>query len=66
LRAWRNETADSRGVEPDIVMTNHTLWAVAHRNPRRRADLAKNGLLAPWQVEDFATDILTVLARQRT
>ncbi len=65
LRAWRNRTADSRGVEPDIVMTNQTLWNVAHRNPRQRADLTNNGLLAPWQVEDFGTDILTVLASKR-
>jgi ribonuclease D len=65
LRAWRNKTSDARGVEPDIVMTNHTLWAIAHRNPRRRGDLSGNGLLAPWQVEDFGTDILKVLANQR-
>jgi ribonuclease D len=65
LRAWRNKTADSRGVEPDIVMTNHTLWAVAHRNPCQPKDLSQNGLLAPWQVEDFGTDILAILANQR-
>jgi ribonuclease D len=61
LRTWRNKAADSRGVEPDIVMTNQTLWSVAHRNPRRPADLVQNGILAPWQVEDFGTDILAVL-----
>ena len=33
LRSWRNATAEARGVEPDIVLTNQILWAVAQRNP---------------------------------
>jgi ribonuclease D len=61
LRAWRNTTAETRGVEPDIVFTNQTLWAVAHRNPRKRADLTDDGLLAPWQVDEYGNDLLAVL-----
>lgn len=61
LRAWRNAAAETRGVEPDIVLTNQTLWGVAHRNPRRRADLTGEDLLARWQVDEFGDDLLAVV-----
>jgi ribonuclease D len=61
LRTWRNSTAEARGVEPDIVFTNHALWSVACSNPRSRADLARNGALAPWQIEEFGDDLLKVV-----
>jgi superfamily II DNA helicase RecQ len=65
LRAWRNEAAEERGVEPDIVLTNQTLWGVAYRNPRRRTDLSHGDLLARWQVDEFGTDLLEVVRRLR-
>jgi len=65
LRTWRNAAAETKGVEPDIILTNQTLWAVAHRNPRSRADLRREGLLAPWQVEEFGQDLLNVVQRVR-
>ena len=65
LRAWRNAAAEKRGVEPDIVLTNSTLWAVACRNPRRRDDLSGDDLLAPWQIHDFGDDLLAVIRRTR-
>jgi ribonuclease D len=65
LRAWRNTTAEVRGVEPDIILTNQTLWAVAHRNPRRLKDLTRDELLAPWQVDEFGGDLLAVVQRTR-
>jgi ribonuclease D len=65
LRAWRNAAAETRKVEPDIVLANHTLWDVAHRNPQRVTDLADDDVLAPWQVEEFGDDLLKVLGRQR-
>jgi ribonuclease D len=63
LRAWRNATAEARGVEPDIVLTNHLLWAVAQRNPRRRQDLIGDGLLARWQADEFGEDLLAIVRR---
>jgi ribonuclease D len=65
LRAWRNDAAEARGVEPDIVLTNQILWAVAHRNPRDLADLTNDRLLAPWQADEFGDDLLAVLRRGR-
>ena len=65
LRSWRNASAKARGVEPDIVLTNQTLWGVACRNPRRRADLTHDDLLARWQVDEFGDDLLAVVKRVR-
>jgi len=63
LRAWRNTAAQARGVEPDIVLTNQTLWAVAYRRPRSRAELSGDGLMAPWQVDEFGEEVLAVLKK---
>lgn len=61
LRAWRNEAAKAKGVEPDVILTNRTLWAVACRNPRCHGDLKDVGLLARWQVDEFGADLLGVV-----
>ena len=61
LRAWRNSTAEIRGVEPDIILTNQTLWAVAYAEPSCRADLTRNGVLARWQADEFGGDLLAVV-----
>jgi ribonuclease D len=61
LRAWRNTAAGSRGVEPDMVLTNQVLWDVASHNPRCRADLGHIEALARWQAEEFGEDLLRVI-----
>ena len=65
LRTWRNAVAEARGVEPDIVLTNQILWAVAHRNPRTRADLAQDGLLARWQMDEFGDSLLAIVRGEK-
>jgi len=65
LRTWRNATARNRGVEPDIVLTNQALWSVATNNPSTLAGLTGDGLLAPWQVEEFGSDLLAVAKSSR-
>lgn len=61
LRAWRNATAERRGVEPDIVLNNHTLWALAQRNPTALSHLTEDDLLAPWEIKEFGKAVLAVL-----
>jgi ribonuclease D len=65
LRTWRNTKAEARGVDPDIVLTNQILWGVAHRNPRRLADLGQGDLLAGWQVDEFGEELLSILKQVR-
>lgn len=61
LRTWRNARAEEKGVEPDIILNNQLLWSVAHRNPRQPADLAREGLLAAWQIDEFGDELLAVV-----
>jgi ribonuclease D len=61
LRAWRNDKASARGVEPDIVLTNQSLWAVAMSDPKTLEDLARDDVLAPWQVDEFGRELLAVV-----
>lgn len=63
LRAWRNIAAESRGVEPDMVLTNQVLWDLASHNPRCRADLGRIGSLARWQAQEFGDELLKVVQR---
>jgi ribonuclease D len=65
LRNWRNTKAKARGVEPDIVLTNQVLWAIAYLNPRSRVELGNENSLARWQVEEFGDDLLAVLREKR-
>ena len=65
LRAWRNVAAEERGVEPDIVLTNNTLWAVACQNATSRAELLADDILARWQVNEFGNDLLEVMRKTR-
>ncbi len=65
LRHWRNAKAEERGVEPDIVLNNQTLWAIALVNPRNRHELSGEGLLAGWQVDEYGDDHLEVVAKAR-
>ena len=61
LRAWRNSRAEEKGVEPDIILNNQLLWAVAYGNPRQPAELARDGLLAAWQIDEFGDELLAVV-----
>jgi ribonuclease D len=43
-----------------MVLTNQSLWAIAQRNPRKLGDLTQDGLLAPWQANEFGVELLAV------
>ena len=62
LRAWRTETARRRGVDPDVVLTNRLLMAIARANPADRAELAATNLLGPWRLHTYGDDILRACA----
>jgi ribonuclease D len=64
LRIWRNAAAEERGVEPDLVLTNQALWEIAYAKPGNRDELAHDGLLARWQVDEFGKDLLRVIGNK--
>ncbi len=64
LRAWRKRTAEARNVEPDVILPNSTLMALAKRAPRTAQSLAKIKALDAWQRHTYGEDLLRVLNHQ--
>jgi len=61
LRAWRKQVAAERGVEPDVIVGNAVLWALAERVPptvEAMADVEGFGL---WKQQTYGETILTIL-----
>jgi ribonuclease D len=61
LRLWRNTTAHARGVEPDVILSNAILMRLAKANPDNSADLARKKILASWEFETYAQDLIEQL-----
>lgn len=62
LRNWRKETAQQRGVDPDIVLTNDQLMVIARYAPTSLDSLAATKIFGPWKLEAYGPAILRVLA----
>jgi ribonuclease D len=65
LRAWRKRLAEQRGVDPDVVVSNAVLWAVAERNPVNLGDLRHIDGLGPWKRKAYGADMLRLLDEHR-
>lgn len=61
LRNWRTERARARGVDPDVVLTNDVLMALARQAPDSREALAATEMLAPSKLQEYGESILQVL-----
>ena len=61
LRQWRNDLAAQRGVEPDVIISNHTLMDIARYNPQTLQNLNQLGVLGDWQRETYGHTLLNVL-----
>lgn len=61
LRAWRKNLAEARSVEPDVILPNSTLMAIAKHAPRTVAALAEVEALDEWQRHTYGADLLRVL-----
>jgi ribonuclease D len=66
LRAWRRLKAEARGVEPDVILSNGALMALAKCAPHTRQALAQVDGLDPWQCRTYGDELLRVLQEQRT
>jgi ribonuclease D len=64
LRAWRKRTAEARSVEPDVILPNSTLMAIAKRAPRTAQSLAEVKALDDWQRRTYGDQLLRVLKEQ--
>lgn len=61
LRAWRKERAAARGVEPDVIIANDVLMALATRRPRTPAELETIGGLGAWRRNQYGPEMLAVI-----
>ncbi|MBN1890166.1 MAG: ribonuclease D [Thermoflexales bacterium] len=63
LRAWRNDLAHQRGVEPDVIMSNATLMDIAQRCPTTLAELEDIEGLGPWRRKTYGPQVLGVIRK---
>lgn len=61
LRSWRNATARIRGVEPDVILSNDVLMAIARANPLSCAELESKKILGAWQFQTYAKTVIKAL-----
>lgn len=62
LRQWRSQTAEERGVDPDIIFSNDILLQIVERKPRTLAELQEIPAIGPWKAETYGPTILRLLA----
>lgn len=63
LRDWRRERAKQRGVEPDVVLSNRTLHAIADENPTSTRALADVEALNDWERGEYGRELIGLLRR---
>jgi ribonuclease D len=63
LRDWRRERAKARGVEPDVVLSNRTLHAIADENPTSTQALAQIEVLNDWERDEYGRELVGLLRR---
>ena len=61
LRKWRKMAAVRRGVDPDVIVSNATLWTLAQNAPRSPSQLADLGVLGPWKQKTHGEALLAVV-----
>ena len=61
LRQWRNDLAAKRGVEPDVIISNHTLMDIARHNPKTLESLENMDILGEWQCETYGQSVMEIL-----
>lgn len=61
LKAWRKRAAAKRGVDPDVVVGNAVLWALAERDPSTIAEMKGIEGLGPWKRERYGKAMLKTL-----
>jgi ribonuclease D len=61
LRTWRKRVAAERGVDPDVVVSNSALMAVAQRVPHTPKELEGVEGLGPWRLKTYGEQLVEVL-----
>ncbi len=65
LKEWRKKRAAARGVDPDVIVSNAVLFALAQKNPRTMEALTSVSGLGPWKTREYGEEMLAVLQGKR-
>ncbi len=61
LREWRRRVAAARDVEPDVILPNAALRALAYAAPVTETDVARVAGLGPWKARAYAAELARIL-----
>lgn len=61
LRRWRLGKSNERGVDPDIVLSKHSLKAIAAEAPMSVAALAGYHILPDWKLEQYGQEVVEIV-----
>ncbi|MFN8484614.1 MAG: ribonuclease D [Anaerolineae bacterium] len=61
LRVWRKATGAERGVDPDVILSNAALWALARRAPATLAALQALDVMTDYKSRVYGEQIIAVL-----
>ena len=64
LRDWRREQAQTRGVEPDVILSNRILRELAKQNPSSPEQLERSRILNDWERREYGREVVALLRRQ--
>ncbi len=64
LRLWRKTRAQARGVEPDVILSNHILYQLARRNPTSLSELDESGVLNDWERQMYGPEVVDLINRR--
>jgi ribonuclease D len=62
LRRWRTNTAEKRGVDPDIVFSNDILLAIAQEAPQSVAELESMPAIGPWKARTYGRQVTRLVS----
>lgn len=62
LRVWRKATGATRGVDPDVILSNAALWTLARQAPASLAALADLDVMSDYKLSLYGPELLEVLA----
>ncbi len=62
LRRWRTETAQGRGVAPEIIFSNETLLKIVQQTPTNEAELTMLPGVGAWKAKTYGAKVLALLS----
>ena len=63
LREWRKECAATRGVEPDVIVSNSLLWEIAREAPATVQALKRIDGIGEYQVKTYGKALIAAVQR---